>query len=112
MGRPTSEAVTRPDGSRRTVVHTDLAVWGHRQTERLMEREDVTAAQARAFLVDKTPPELLVPAWPAGRLRPPGRRDLPLVSGQCRRPARPMGDPRERHRLHARRRAPALPQVG
>jgi hypothetical protein len=54
MGRPTSEAVTRPDGSRRTVVHTDLAVWGHRQTERLMEREDVTAAQARTLLVDKT----------------------------------------------------------
>ena len=52
--RPTSEVVTRPDGSRRTVVHTDLAVWGHRKAERLMEREDVTAAQARAFLVDKT----------------------------------------------------------
>ena len=54
MGRPTSEAVTQPDGSRPTVVHTDLAVWGHRQTERLMEREDVTAAQARTLLVDKT----------------------------------------------------------
>jgi hypothetical protein len=52
--RPTQEVVTRPDGSRRTVVHTDLAVWGHRDAERLKEREDVTAAQARAFLADKT----------------------------------------------------------
>ena len=52
--RPTQEVVTRPDGSRRIVVHTDLAIWGHRKAERLMEREDVTAAQARAFLADKT----------------------------------------------------------
>ena len=54
MGRPTQEVVTLPDGSRRIVVNTDLAVWDQVRTERLMAREDVTAAQARAFLVDKT----------------------------------------------------------
>jgi hypothetical protein len=54
MGRPTQEVVTRPDGSRRTIVHTDLDVWNQSRTERLMQRTDVTTAEVRAFLVDKT----------------------------------------------------------